>query len=215
MADLIEQHILDKLAENGRMRTKDIVATMPDEERKIKTRLSNMKEDGRIESPKRGTYLIPATATDPQKWFHAAIKKLHSLERSTEDNENIINAMLNTYEVVFALFQVWLIEDMVSEKIDFQKQLLFIENLKWLTMIGDRLLKRWSLVHVGYDTNTRQAQEDAKAKTEARQKAALKNAPPEEQVSILGSFDLVTKQLIDNFPTFEDISEEQQKEITA
>ena len=211
----IQQHFLNFLDKNGESNIKDIFASLPDVKRpRWDYHRKQLQKQGLIEKVQNGIYRKPAS-TDPQKWFRAAIKKLHSLERSTEDNEKIINAMLNTYEVLFALFRVWLIEDMVAENIDFEQRLLFIENFKWLTMIGDRLLKRWSLVHVGYDTNTRQAQEDAKAKTEAREKAALENAPLEEQVSILGSFDLATKTLIDSFPTVKDLSEEQQKEITA
>ena len=115
---------------------------------------------------------------------------------------------------MLALFQVWVLKN-IDQGVDFEKQLLFIENFKWLTMIIDKLMKRWYLVHVGYDTNSRQAQEDAKAKTEERQKAALKEAPLEEQVSVIGSFDLETKQLIDNFPTLEDLTEKDTEEITV
>ena len=216
MNDPIEQHILDQLAENGKMRTKNIIATMPDEARKIKTALSEMTKDGRIESPKRGTYVLPPESTSTQTQFTAETRKKFSSDaRSAEDNEKTINTLINTYDEVLVLFQSWVLQNMVSEKIDFEKQLLFIENFKWLTMIADKLMKRWALVHVGYDTNSRQAQEDAKAKTEAKQKEALKDAPVEEQVTVLGSFDLETKQLIDNFPTLEDLSEEEEKEITV
>ena len=68
-------------------------------------------------------------------------------------------------------------------------------------------------MHVGYDTNTRQAQEDAKAKTEERQKEALKDAPLEEQVNVIGSFDLETKQLIDALPTLESLSKKEEEEM--
>ena len=93
-----------------------------------------------------------------------------------ENNEETINKLLNTYDEVLVIFQRWVLQN-ITQAIDFEQQLLFIENFKWLTMIADKLMKRWALVHVGYDTNTRQAQEDAKAKTEARQKAALEEAP--------------------------------------
>lgn len=215
MNDPIEQHILDQLAENGKMRTKDIIATMPDEARKIKTALSDMTKDGRIESPKRGTYVLPSESTSTQTQLYKARKKFSSDARSAEDNEQTINTLMNTYDEVLAIFQVWVLQNIASDKIDFEKQLLFIENFKWLTMIADKLMKRWALVHVGYDTNSRQAQEDAKAKTEAKQKEALKDAPVEDQVTVLGSFDLETKQLIDNFPTLEDLSEEEEKELTV
>lgn len=198
------------------MQTSEIFDALPQHsESNIKKRLGILTKDHTLESPKRGVYLLADAPTDTQTQFHERRKKFSSDARSAEDNEKTINTLMNTYDEVLVLFQSWVLQNMVSEKIDFEKQLLFIENFKWLTMIADKLMKRWSLVHVGYDTNSRQAQEDAKAKTEAKQKEALKDAPVEDQVSVIGSFDLETKQLIDNFPTLEDLSEEEEKEITV
>ena len=210
MEDPIRQHILSQLSENGRMRTKDIVATMPDEARKIKTRLSDMTKEGSIESPKRGFYVLPATSaqTPPNKQLNQISEAL----RSADDNKKTIDTLMNLYDEVLKRYTTW-VADNVGSHTDFEKQLLFIENFKWLTAIGDKLMKRWSLEHVGYDTNTRQAQEDAKAKTEERQKAALEDAPPEKQVNVIGSFDLDTKQLIDTLPTLESLTEEEEEEI--
>ena len=196
MADLIERHILDQLAENGRMRTKDIVATMPDEERKIKTRLSDMTKDGRITSPKRGSYIIAST-TETQ--LNNARKNLHRDARSAENNEQTINKLLNTYDEVLMLFQSWVLQN-ITDKIDFEQQLIFIENFKWLTMIADKLMKRWALVHVGYDTNSRQAQEDAKAKTEARQKRVLEDAPIEDKIVVVAHYQEGMQEILRNLP---------------
>ena len=210
MEDPIKQHILNELSENGRMRTKDIIATMPDAARKIKTRLSDMTKEGSIESPKRGFYVLPATSaqTPPNKQLNEISEAL----RSADDNKNTIDKLMNLYDSVLDNYTTW-VADNVGSHTDFEQQLLFIENFKWLTAIGDKLMKRWSLEHVGYDTNTRQAQEDAKAKTEERQKAALEDAPLEEQVNVIGSFDLDTKQLIDALPTLESLTEEEEEEL--
>ena len=197
----LDQHILDLLEENGEMRSRDIYATKPEvNEHTIRSRIGKLKNEGKIEKVKNGVYRKPASSPDAQTQFTAETRKKFSRKvRSAEDNEATISELLNEYD---DLFKQWIADN----GIEFEKRL---ENFKWLTMIGDKLMKRWSLVHVGYDTNTRQAQEDAKAKTEERQKEALKDAPLEEQVNVIGSFDLDTKQLIDALPTLtEDEAEE-------
>ncbi|MYA71085.1 hypothetical protein F4009_05595 [Candidatus Poribacteria bacterium] len=216
MASPVDKNIVVLLREKGKMRTSEIFDALPQHtEGNIKKRLGILTKDHTLERPKRGVYLLADAPTDTQTQFHERRKKFSSDARSAEDNEKTINTLINTYDEVLAIFQVWVLQNIASNKIDFEKQLLFIENFKWLTMIADKLMKRWNLEHHGYDTNSRQAQEDAKAKTEAKQKAALKDAPVEEQVSVIGSFDLETKQLIDNFPTLEELSEEEEKEITV
>lgn len=213
MADPIEQHILDQLTENGRMRTKDIIATLPHEARKIKTRLSDMTKAGRIESPKRGTYVLPSTSahTRPDKTINQISNKL----RTAEDNKRTADTLMNIYDDVLAQYKTWIAENL-SNITDFEKQLLFIENLKWLTGIGDKLMKRWSLEHVGYDTNTRQAQEDAKAKTAAREKTALEDAPLKDRIVVVGKYDPEAEELIDCIPSSLDkLTDEETDKITV
>lgn len=55
-------------------------------------------------------------------------------------------------------------------------------------------------MHVGYDTNTRQAQEDAKAKTEEREKAALENAPLEDKIVVVGHYQEGMQEILRNLP---------------
>ena len=61
-----------------------------------------------------------------------------------------------------------------------EKEHVSLGDLKDLILIVDRLMKWWYLIHRGYDTNTRQAVEDAKQKTSEREEQALKHLPPEE-----------------------------------
>ena len=209
MADPIRAHILGQLNKNGQMRTKDIIATMPNEARKIKTRLSDMTKDGSINSPKRGTYVLPFTPTRSNE----TLKQISEVLRSEDANKKTIDRLLNIYDSVLDNYETW-VRDNVGSGTDFADQLLFIENFKWLTAIGDKLMKRWSLEHVGYDTNTRQAQEDAKAKTENRQKEALKNAPLRDRVMVVGKYDPEAEKLIDCIPSsLEEMTDEEAEEI--
>lgn len=208
----IQLHILDTLENGGEMHPDEIFASKPDV--KKSTRDYHMRQlinRGEIERVKNGVYKH-VVSIDLQKELREARQKFSSAERSAENNEATINALLNTYDEVLAIFQVWILENIASQQIDFEKQLLFIENFKWLTMIGDKLMKRWSLEHVGYDTNTRQAQEDAKAKTAEREKAELADAPLRDRVMIVGKYDPKAEALLDCIPSsLEDMTDEEKE----
>lgn len=197
------ERILDFLANNpGRHPTSKIAEAIDACKNGTSSALSKLARNDEIIRIQQGIYRgKDENAAITQTRFTAAREHLYSEERSAKDNEQTINKLLNAYDEVFALFQVWLLNNMVSQEIDFEKQLLFLENFKWLTMIADKLMKRWSLVHVGYDTNTRQAQEDAKAKTEAREKEALKDAPLEDKIVVVGKYDPEAMKLIDCIPS--------------
>lgn len=186
--------------ENGQKKRAEIIEELSGDEAYIDSQIRQLCEEGKIERVERGIYQLRQIET--------------SAARTPADNEETINKLLNLYDNVLDGYND-LMQKILNSGIDLEKKANFLKNFKDLTMIADRLMKRWALVHVGYDTNSRQAQEDAKAKTEERQKAALKEAPLEEQVSVIGSFDLETKQLIDNFPTLEDLTEKDTEEITV
>ena len=194
----IQVHILDTLPDDGGgMHLKELFASKPDV--KIPTRDYHVRQlftRGDIERVQNGIYKKP-TPTDPETQFRQTRKKFSEDARSAEDNQQTINALLNTYDEVLALFQTWVLTNIISQEIDFAQQLLFIDNFKWLTTIVDKLMKRWSLVHLGYDSNSRQAQEDAKAKTEERQKKALEDAPLEETLHVVGHYHTDLKKLWD------------------
>lgn len=141
-------------------------------------------------------------------------KNINAL-RDAEANGETINILLNTYDIVLASYQSWIIKN-IDKDIDFEKQLLFIENFKWLTAIADKLMKRWSLEHVGYDTNSRQAQEDAKAKTAEREKAALENAPLQDRIMIVGKYDPEAEELLDCIPSsLKEMTDEEKEGVTV
>ena len=211
MEDPIKQHILNELSENGRMRRSEIVATLPDAARKIKTRLSDMTKEGSIESPKRGFYVLPATSA--QTFPNKQLSEIANALRSPDANKKTIDRLLNIYDGVLDNYEAWVSKNVGSET-DFEQQLQFIENFKWLTAIGDKLMKRWSLEHVGYDTNTRQAQEDAKAKTAEREKAALEDAPLKDRIVVVGKYDPKAEALIDAIPSsLEEMTDEETEKI--
>ena len=195
----VRAHIL-KLLGDGEMHSSDIYASIPGKERQLKRQLATLKKNNEVVARDRSYYsLAPATSTSAQTQSTAETRKKFSRKvRSAEDNEATISELLNEYD---DLFKKWIADN----GIEFEKRL---ENFKWLTMIGDKLMKRWSLVHVGYDTNTRQAQEDAKAKTEAREQEALKNAPLEDTIVVVGHYKEGFQEILEHLPKkeAEDIS---------
>ena len=214
MATSHREKITGLLASNGEMHSSEIYASMPEvNKHTLKKELGRLKKDGEVITPRgRSWYRLPTnTSTSAQTPPNDDLNEISEALRSADDNKNTIDKLMNLYDKHVERYTQWF-DKSVDDDTDFE-QCQFIENFKGLTAIGDKLMKRWSLEHVGYDTNTRQAQEDAKAKTAEREKAALEDAPLEEQVNVIGSFDLDTKQLIDAFPTLESITEKEEEEM--
>lgn len=201
MAHPLDEHILKLLEKNGEMHTREILATIPDKKRNLKTRLSKLKSKGKIEMPTRSRYVLASNAS-AETDTDDTLERIANALRAADANKETIDRLLNIYDTYLKHYESW-VKNNIGPNIDFEKQLLCIENFKWLTMIGDKLMKRWSLEHIGYDTNTRQAQEDAKAKTAEREKAALEDAPLEETVQIVGHYHTDLKELWDAMPPSE------------
>ena len=81
-----------------------------------------------------------------------------------------------------------------------QKEDVSLDDLKDLILMVDRLMKRWYLVHRGYDANTRQAQEDAKKKTADREKATLETSPPEDQIVVVREYHESVRKILKGLP---------------
>ena len=197
--------ILELLEKNGEMHSSDIFASLPDyKQSTIKYWLGKLKKDDKVATRDRSYYSIPTTAStvSTQTSLNDDLNEISDALRSPDANKNTIDKLMNLYDRHVERYTKWFAKN-INSNIDFEKQLLFMENFKWLTMIGDKLMKRWSLEHVGYDSNSRQAQEDAKAKTQAREKAALKDAPLEDTVQVVGHYHTDLKELWDAMPESE------------
>ena len=206
--------ILKYLANNpGRHKTAEIAEAIGVSVNSTSPVLTELTHTGEITKIKKGIYT--ANDTGNPSICQQTLRKNISALREAEANEETINVLLNTYDLILLAYQSWILKN-IDKVIDFEKQLLFIENLKWLTAIVDKLMKRWALVHVGYDTNSRQAQEDAKAKTQEREKAELENAPVADRVMVIGRYDPEAEALIDCIPSsLKKLSDEEKENITV
>ena len=206
----IADRILNFLANHpGRHKTAKIAEAIGASLPRTSTVLGELVQNSEIKKIKQGTYsenddsASTPTKTRPDE----TLNHISEVLRSEDANKKTIDRLLNIYDSVLDNYETW-VRDNVGSGTNFADQLLFIENFKWLTAIGDKLMKRWSLEHVGYDTNTRQAQEDAKAKTEAREQEVLKNAPLEDKIVVVGHYKEGFQEILEHLPKkeVEDIS---------
>ena len=192
---ILERALVYLNSNPGEHRTAEIAKAIRASKGRTSSALTKLASADRITNIHRGIY-----CGNDAGIFEQTLRNNIDQLRKAEANAETIDILLNTYDIVLAAYQSWVIKN-VDKEIDFEKQLFFIENFKWLTMIVDKLMKRWALVHVGYDTNTRQAQEDAKVKTQAREKAALENAPLRDRIMIVGKYDPEAEELLDCIPS--------------
>lgn len=192
-----------KCLEDGEKTTAEIKNTVSGGDRTIDTCLSELKKEGKIASRKQGIYALPESAV-------AVIDTLAEVENSRGEAENIetINKMLNAYDTVLDDITKTLDSELAA-KASIEEKVDLIKSLRWVAATIDQLMKRWYLVHRGYDTNTRQAVEDAKQKTENREQQALEGLPPENQLEVVGDYDAEMRGLLESFP------EPLQKEVTV
>ena len=215
MAASHREQIIDLLDSNGEMHSSEIFASMSEVKKStVKKELGILKKGGEVVTPRgRSWYRLPTdTSTPAQTRLNKELNQISEALRSADDNKNTIDKLMNLYDKHIERYAQWF-EKSVDDDTDFQEQLQFIDNFKGLTAIGDKLMKRWSLEHVGYDTNTRQAQEDAKAKTAEREKAEIEGAPLKDKVVIVGKYDPKAEKLLDMIPSsLKEMTEEKTEE---
>ena len=179
---------------DGEKRNHEIYEAVEGSVSSIKKRLRVLKKHGEITNPDRGKYALPEPPVEVQD---VPVE----VENPREESENIetINKMLTIYDKVFDNIALT-IEDELTEKATIEEKIDLIKSLRWLGATVDQLMKRWYLVHRGYDANTRQAQEDAKKKTAEQEKAALETAHPEDQVVVVAEYHTSVREIWDTLP---------------
>lgn len=198
-----KQRILEVLADGEKKRSAIIKAT-GDKAGTVKKALSEMKRDGEVKVGPPGWYRLSFEPEVPIETGKTPERAPADTEFSRGEAENMetISKMLDAYDLV--------LNDIVSSlrgelatKASIEEKIDLIKSLRWVAATIDQLMKRWYLVHRGYDANTRQAVEDAKHKTVEREKQDLENAPPEDQRTEVAHFHSDVKELWDNLPESE------------
>ena len=186
----IAESILEFLPDDEETEISEIYKAVSGKKSSIDTNLSRLRKSGKIRRIRKGVYCKNKVPDAPVV-----------VENPREESENIetINKMLTIYDKVFDNIALT-IEDELTEKATIAEKIDLIKSLRWLGATVDQLMKRWYLVHRGYDSNTRQAQEDAKKKTVDREKQSLETSPPEDQVVVVAEYHTSVREIWDTLP---------------
>ena len=178
-----QSDILDFLKE-GQKKTAEVAKRLSCSMKQARKELNFLMDARMIIEVKRSHYRLSA-ALEP---------------RTEAKNQDTINKLLNLYDKVLDKYSLLIEETLANEKTKLEEKATLLNNFKALASMADPLMKRWYLVHRGYDSNTKQAHEDVKRKTVEQEKEALENAPLENQIVEVAHYDPVMKQVWDNLP---------------
>ena len=172
-----DEQILQCLA-TGPKRFRDIYAGVnTSSESYIRKIVKELRDSGKILKIERSQYILNADL----------------IERVEEQNTWTVNVLLNLYDREMA-------KVLTTPNVNFEELQAIMDTLYRCAMVVERGLKRWYLVNRGYDTNTRQAQEDAKQKTVEREKIEMENTPPEDQVVVVQEYDESMRVVLAKLP---------------
>lgn len=180
--ELSDEARILKFLESGEKQTKSIAAEVSKSHSYVGGLLRALTVSKKIVKIKKGWYRLSEKYSP----------------RTEAQNAVTIDRLLNHFDRV--------VEVVINDDKSFEDIETLLKHCKSLSLTIDKLMHRWYLVHRGYDTNTRQAQEDAKAKTVETEQEKLKNASLEDQIVVVGHYDPRMKKLWDNLP-----EEEQEK----
>ena len=162
--------------------------------------LTRLVKSGKVVRVRSGVYRLASTADTTVEPANTTV----AVENSRSETENIetINKLLKSYDIVLDNIAETL-ESELAAKATIEEKINLIKSLRWLGATVDQLMKRWYLVHRGYDNNTKQAHEDAKQKTADREKRKIENAPPQSQLKVVREYGEGMRDILAKMPQAE------------
>ena len=147
--------------ESGEQTTAAIAAAIGRSARSVRRDLTEtLILDGKVSLVKKGVYRLHRSVL----WTEA-------------DNRVLINALLGVYTALIDACQGDVKEIFSSQDLSNTEKLQSVKTFNACVSMLDRLMKRWSLVHLGWSTNPRLAKADAAAETSHAEKVDLEGAP--------------------------------------
>ena len=116
------------------------------------------------------------------------------------DNRVLINGLLAVYTALIDACKGDVKEIFGLQDLSDTEKLLHTKTFNACVATIDRLMKRWSLVHVGWNTNPQLAKADAEAKTSHDEKIDLEGAPLGAFFQVVTHYDPSMKEIIFNMP---------------
>lgn len=202
----ITERILKCLG-SGEKRTVEIKELIGIKPWQVDRCLRDLKESGRVTGG-HGRYRLVESASPVEPVSEGIEVNL----RTEQENKETINKMLRLYDKLL---------DAVAASIDsgdwksIETKIETIKSLRWLGSTVDQLMKRWSLVHRGYDTSPKQAEADLKEKQQIADRSSEKAGLSEENVQVVAHWHPRMQKFFMGLPGMEakEVSEEELKAL--
>lgn len=171
-----------KCLESGEKTTGEIKKLVSGKPWNIDRCLHDLKNEGKVKNQGYGKYTLSEPLVEEQASETEEAPPAVKNVRGESENTETINKVLNLYDKLL---------DAVAKSIEkgdwegVESKIEAIKSLRWLGATVDQLMKRWYLVHRGYDSNTKQAEADLKEKQQIAEKAAEKSGLVEDEVTVV------------------------------
>ena len=171
--------------ESGEQTTAVIADAIGRSERSVRRDLTALISDGKVSLVKKGVYRLHRSV----KWTEA-------------DNRVLINALLGVYTALIDACQGDVKEIFGnSQDLSNTEKLQSVKTFNACVSMIDRLMKRWSLVHLGWSTNPRLAKADAAAKTSDTEKVDFAGAPLEAFFQVVSHYHPSMREILEKMPS--------------
>ena len=169
--------------ESGEQTTAVIADAIGRSERSVRRDLTVLISDGKVSVVKKGVYRLHRSV----KWTEA-------------DNRVLINALLGVYTALIDACQGDVKAIFSAQDLSNTEKLGSVKTFNACVSMLDRLMKRWSLVHLGWSTNPRLAKADAEAKTHHTEKVDLAGAPLEALFKVVTHYHPSMREICFSMP---------------
>ena len=169
--------------EAGEQTTTAIAGVIGRSDRSVRRDLTALVADGKVSLVKKGVYRLHRSV----KWTEA-------------DNRVLINGLLGVYTALIDACKGDVKEIFASQEISNTEKIRGVKVFNTCVATIDRLMKRWSLVHLGWNTNPRLAKADAEAKTHHTETVDLEGAPLEAFFQVVGHYAPIMKEILWKMP---------------
>ena len=169
--------------ESGEQTTAVIADAIGRSARSVRRDLTALISDGKVSLVKKGVYRLHRSVL----WTEA-------------DNRVLINALLGVYTALIDACQGDVKEIFSSQDLSNTEKLGSVKTFNACVSMLDRLMKRWSLVHLGWSTNPRLAKADAAAKTSDTEKVDFAGAPLEALFKVVTHYHPSMREICFSMP---------------
>ena len=168
----------------GEQTTAAIADAIGRSERSVRRDLAALISDDKVSVVKKGVYRLHRSVL----WTEA-------------DNRVLINALLGVYTALIDACKGDVTEIFSSQDLSNTEKMGRVKVFNACVAMMDRLMKRWSLVHLGWHTNPRLAKADAEAKTSDTEKVDLEGAPLEAFFQVVSHYHPSMREILEKMPS--------------